>query len=109
MPQGTSRAENSHLRLAPANPLSQVPISALIPDAVPNWVPIKESKPVKPICFFPCTECFQQITLQELDSDEHILLARLSSVHYLYNVRLLPTYRREKQFVNIVYNVSAFD
>jgi len=56
MPQGTSRAEIGHLRSAPGKPQSQVVMSALTPDAVPNWLPIKTSKYVKPVSFYPCIE-----------------------------------------------------
>jgi len=95
MPQGTSGAEISHWRLAPGEPQSQVAISALTPDAVPNWLPIEKSKPVKPISFYPCIETLQQIMRKELDSNEHIVLAPLSAVCYLHNVRLLTTYPLE--------------
>ena len=54
MPQGTSQADISHMRLASGKPQSQVDISALTPNAVPNSLPIKQLKPVKPVSFYPC-------------------------------------------------------
>ena len=96
MPQGTSRAEISHLRLAHGNPHSQVAISALTPDPVPNWLPTKTSKPLKPVSAYLGIEPLERITIPELDSNEHIVLARLSWAYMLYNVWLLITYLREK-------------
>jgi len=54
MPQGTSQANISHMKLAPGKPQSQVDIFALMPNVVPNWLPIKKSNPVKPVSFYPC-------------------------------------------------------
>jgi len=108
MPQWTSQAEISHLWLAPGKPQSQVAISALTPDVVPNGLPIKKSKPVTSVSLYTCIEHLYQIMIQELDSDEHIVLARLSSVHYLHNVRLLTTYLRKNESVNLVCYISAF-
>jgi hypothetical protein len=96
MPQGTSWAEIGHLRLAPRKSQSQVAISALTRDAVPNWLPIKKSKHVKPVSLYPCIEPLKPITIQELNSDEHIVLAHLLSLHFLHNMWLLTTYLCEK-------------
>ena len=108
MPQETSQAEIGHLRLAPGKPQSQVAISALTPDTVLNWLPLKKTKHVKPVSLYPCIEPLKPITIQELNSDEHVVLARLSSLHYLHNMRLLTTYLGEKSFVNLVSYMSAF-
>jgi len=96
MPQGTSRAEIGHLRLAPGKPQSQVAIWALTPDALLHWLPIKKSKHVKHVSRYPCIELLKPITIQELNSNEHRVLACLSSLHYLHNMWLLTTYLREK-------------
>jgi len=108
MLQETSWADIGHLRSAPGKPQSQVAISALKPDAVPNWLPIQKSKHLKPISLYPCIESLKPMTIQELNSDEHIVLARLSFLHYLHKMRLLTIYLRENKFVNLVSYVSAF-
>jgi len=96
MLQETSRVEIGHLRSAPGKPQSQVAISALKPDGVPNRLPIQKSKYVKPVNLYPCMEPLKPMIIQELNSDERIVLARLSSLHYLHKMRLLTTYLREK-------------
>jgi hypothetical protein len=104
----TSRAEIGHLRSATRKPQSEVAISALKPDAVSNWLAIQKSKHVKPVSLYPCIAPPKPITIQELHSDDHIVLARLSSLHYLHKMQLLTTYLREKKFVNLVSYVLAF-
>jgi hypothetical protein len=95
MQQETLRAEIGHLRLAPRKRQTQVAISAFKPDAVPNWLPIQKSQPVKPVSLYPCIEPLEPITIREFNSDEHIVLACLSSLHYLHKMWLLTTYLRE--------------
>jgi len=86
MLQETSRAKIGHLRSALGKPQSEVAISALNPDAVSNWLAVQNSKPVKPVSLYLCIDPLKPITIQELNSDEHIVLARLSSLHYLHNM-----------------------
>jgi hypothetical protein len=51
MPRGTSQAEIRHMTFGTAKQHSHVAISALKPDAVPNSLPMKNLKPVKPVIF----------------------------------------------------------
>ena len=108
MSQETSWAGIGHLRLAPGKPQSQVAISALTPDAVLDWLPLKLTKHVKPVSLYPCIEPLKQITIQDSNSDEHVVLARLSFLDYLHTIQLLTTYLCEKSFVNLVSDMSAF-
>jgi hypothetical protein len=96
MLQETSQAEIGHLRSALGKPQSEVAISALKPDAVSNWLAVQKSKHVKPVSLYSCIDPLKPITIQELNSDKHIVLAHLSSLHYLHKMRLLTTYLREK-------------
>jgi len=89
----------SHMRLAYRKPPSHIGILALITDPIPNLSPIKQLKPVKPVCFYHCIFPPYLLTIQEMDSDEHIVLAHRLSVHYLHNMRLLTTYLQKKYFV----------
>ena len=49
--------------------------------AIPNSSPIKKPKPVEPLSYYPCIFSPYLLTIQKVDSDEHIVLARGSSVH----------------------------
>jgi len=80
MPQGTSQAESRHTRLASWKPRSYICIVSLPPDVEPNSSPIKQSKPVELVSFDPSISPPQPITIQELDSDEYIVMAGFSSV-----------------------------
>jgi hypothetical protein len=76
----------SHMRLAYGKPASYIGILALITDAIPNLQPIKQLKPLKPVRFYHCIFPPYLLTIQEMDSDEHIVLAPRSSIHYLHNM-----------------------
>ena len=86
MPQGISRSYSSHTRLEYGKPPSHICILALTTDTISSTSPSKELQPVKPGSFYPCIFPPYQLTIQEMDSDEHIVLARRSSVHYLHNM-----------------------
>jgi hypothetical protein len=107
MLQETSRAEIGHLRLALGKPQSEVAISALKPDVVSNWLVVQKSKHVKPVSLYPCIEPLKPIIIQEINYNEHMVLARFSSLQYLHNTRLLTAYLREKLHVNLVSYLSA--
>jgi hypothetical protein len=71
----------SHMRLEYGKPLSHIGILALITDAIPHLSPIKQWKPVKPVCFYHCLFPPYLLTIQEIDPDEHIVLSYRSFVH----------------------------
>jgi len=96
MPQGTSGAYSSHMRLVYRKPPSHICISAVTNDAMPNLSQITKSNPVKPVFFYPCKFPPNLLTIQEMDSDEDIVLAHRLSVHYLHSMSLLMTYLRKK-------------
>jgi len=77
---------DSHMRLAYGKPISHIGILALITDVISNLSPIMQLKPVKPISFYHCIFSPYLLTIQEMDSDEHIVLAHRLSVHYLHNM-----------------------
>jgi len=87
------------MRLAYRKPPSHLCISALTTVTIPNSSPIKKSKPVKPLSYYPCIFPPNLLTIQEVDSDEHIVLVRRSSVHFLHNMWLLTTYLRKTWLV----------
>jgi hypothetical protein len=80
MPQATSQAESCHMRLASRKRQSNIGISSLPPDMVPSLSPVKQSKLIILVSFYPCISPSQPITIQELDSDEQIVMANFSSV-----------------------------
>jgi hypothetical protein len=89
------------MRLAYAKPPCHRGILALITDTIPNLSPIKPMNPVQPVSFYHCIFPFYLLTVQEMDSDEHIVLADRLSVHNLYNMGLLITYVQKKHFVYV--------
>jgi hypothetical protein len=54
MPQGTSRPENSHIRLGSVKPQSNTSISGLEPAVEPDTSPLLKAKPVEASSFYPC-------------------------------------------------------
>jgi len=96
MPQGTSGAYSSHMRLVYREPPSHICISAVTTDPMPNLSPITNSNPGTPVCFYPCKFPPYLLTIQEMDSDEDIVLAYRLSVHYLHSMSLLMAHRCKK-------------
>ena len=89
-------------------PLFHICISAVTKVAMPNLSPIKKSKPVKPVSCHPCIFPPYLLTIQEMDSDEHTVLAGRSSVHYLHNMWLLTTYLHQTWLVYRFWYVAEF-
>jgi hypothetical protein len=74
------------MRLAYSKPLSHIRISALTSDVIPNSSLSKKLKPVNPAHFYSGIFIPYLLTIQEMDLDEHVVLACRSSVHYLYKM-----------------------
>jgi len=53
MPQGTSRAGSSHMRVDSGKPQSKKCIVCVWPEAKPDSSPIQKAKPVEPVSFYP--------------------------------------------------------
>jgi len=77
---------SSHMWIACGKRPSHICISALTPGEISISSPITKSKPVKPVSFYPCI-CLPYLpTIQEMDADEIIVLARWSCEHNLHNL-----------------------
>jgi hypothetical protein len=87
---------SSNMRIVCRKWQSVICISALTTDPIPNSSLIKKSKHVKPISFYPCICPLYLWTIQEIDSDEHLVFACRSCVHNLHNMWLLTTYLSKK-------------
>jgi hypothetical protein len=96
MEQGSSHVESSDMVLLSGKPQSYICISWLPLNIESNSSEIKRSKPVKLASFYICILPPQPITILELDSDEQIVIACLSSVELIHKLWLLTTYLHEK-------------
>jgi hypothetical protein len=74
-------------------------ISALTTNVIPNSSPIDKSKIVKPVIIYPGICSLFLCTIQDVDSDEHIMLAHRSCVYNLHNMELLTIHVRKKWLV----------
>jgi len=99
---------SSHMWIACGKRPSHICISALPTGAIHISSPINKSKPVKPISFYLCICLLYLPTIQEMDSDEHIVLARGSCVHNLHNLWSLTTYLRKKWLVYLFRYMKEF-
>jgi len=63
MPQVTSGAGSSHMRLGSQKPQTHECTLSLPPDTIPEWSQIQKSKHVEPVCFNPSISCLKLITI----------------------------------------------
>jgi hypothetical protein len=80
IPQGTPQAASSDIWVASGKSQSYIRILCHLPGTVPNSSLVIQSYPVKAGSIDTCISPPQLITIQESDSDEKIVMARVSSV-----------------------------
>jgi hypothetical protein len=86
MPQGASQGYSSHMTLAYRKPQSYIGIVAFTTEAIPNSSTFFQLKPVNPNSIYHWIFLPYLLSIQGMDSDEHMALTHWSSVHFLYNV-----------------------
>lgn len=108
MLQVTSQSGSSHMRLGSRKLCSQKRIPFLIPNAVTSSSPIINVESVDPIGLHPSILPSKPIINEQSDSDKEMVLACASQEGYVVKLLFLTTYLVEKQFLYLLYDMSAF-